>query len=143
MPQKTKTPLIAVGILVVRSGKVLLARRKGPIAGGQYGNPGGKLAHGEGLKACARRELLEECGAALKIKKLRFLSVFESMGYLPHHFIFIYFIADWKSGEALIQEPDKHGPWEWHGLKKLPLPLSPSARVAIGAYQNGFSYKDA
>ncbi|WP_393939598.1 VOC family protein [Piscinibacter sakaiensis] len=49
-------------MLVVHQGLVLLGRRLGAHGAGSWAAPGGALAFGEGLEACAARELHEETG---------------------------------------------------------------------------------
>ncbi len=57
-------PVPAVGAIVERSGKVLLARRGAPPYRGTWDLPGGFLEAGEGPEQALRRELAEELGAA-------------------------------------------------------------------------------
>lgn len=54
--------LLVVVIGAVRDGRVLLIRREKSPYEGLWGLPGGKVEPGEGSRAAAERELLEEVG---------------------------------------------------------------------------------
>jgi len=55
--------------LIVRGGKVLLARRyRGDEQGGLWEFPGGGREEGEGFKACLARELAEELGVEVEVR---------------------------------------------------------------------------
>ena len=98
-------PLVGIGVLVVKDGKVLLGKRKNAHGAGEYASPGGHLEHLESFAACAVREVREECG--IEIGPVRFLRVLEVMRYAPKHYVDIAVVADWVSGEPQTLEPDK------------------------------------
>ncbi len=56
------SPRVGVGVIVVRTGRVLLGLRQGSHGEGTWALPGGHLEFGETVPACAARELLEETG---------------------------------------------------------------------------------
>jgi A/G-specific adenine glycosylase len=61
--------------LILRNGKALIARRpEGKLLGGMWEFPGGKAERGETLPACLRREIKEELGVTVHVRK-KFLSV--------------------------------------------------------------------
>lgn len=62
-------PTPAVGVAVVRDGRVLLARRAAEPKAGQWDLVGGFVEPGETVPEAARREVLEETG--LEIGRLR------------------------------------------------------------------------
>ncbi len=62
-------PAPAVGIAIVRDGKVLLAKRAGPPKQGQWDMIGGFVDPGETVPEAARREVLEETGLRLRALK--------------------------------------------------------------------------
>ena len=69
MDEKNR-PKVGVGVIVIKDGKILLGKRKGPHGGGFWAFPGGHLEFNESLEDCARREVLEETGISIKnIKK--------------------------------------------------------------------------
>ncbi len=55
-------PLVGVGVMLVRDGRVLLARRRGSHGDGSYSWCGGHLELGESFEDCAIREVREESG---------------------------------------------------------------------------------
>jgi 8-oxo-dGTP diphosphatase len=86
-------PKVGILIFVIRDGKVLLGKRKGPIGDGMWGLPGGHLEFGEKWTDSAKRELLEETG--LVAESMHLLSIINDP--LPadnSHYIHISFLAD-------------------------------------------------
>ena len=112
-------PIVSLGVMILKDGKVLMGKRKGSDGAGDWGFPGGKIDHGETFEAAILREIGEEIGS-VEIQNLRFVAVFNVRQYPPNHFVYLSFVADWKSGEAELKEPQKCEGWEWHDLKSLP-----------------------
>lgn len=56
------SPLVGVGALVIKDGRILLVRRKYPPGRGKWSIPGGHVEVSESVTEAARRELLEETG---------------------------------------------------------------------------------
>jgi len=74
LPLRPKPPRIphleVAAAVILRSGKVLLARRpEGKMLGGMWEFPGGKRERGETLPACLRRELREELGVDARVRE--------------------------------------------------------------------------
>src|SRR5687768_301913 len=105
----------------MKEGKLLLGKRKGSHGENEFASPGGHLEHMESFEDCAKREVFEETG--LEIGPLRFLRVMNITDYAPKHYIDIAFVAEWKSGEPAVCEPDKIESWAWYDLASLPSPL--------------------
>ena len=108
MAQNAQVPtpiLIGVGAVVFRGDEVLLIRRvKAPFKG-YWSIPGGKLNHGEALRAAVRREVREETGVEIDI--LGLIDVFEALpGEIDRHepgehMLLIDFIGEWRGGEPV------------------------------------------
>ena len=120
--------------MIVKDGRVLLARRTGGQRAGWYGWIGGRLEFGETLQACARREAREEAG--IDITHLRLLCV-STIIMADQHWIDVEFLADIASGEPRTVRPDEIAEWAWHPLDALPEPLFEPAAYALEAYRSG------
>ena len=129
-----------VGVMIFKDGKVLLGKRKGSHASGEYTFTGGHLEYKESLRKAAERETLEEAG--IKIKNLKFLCISNIDRYENRQDIVIGFTADWESGEARIMEPEKSDGWGWYGLDDLPQPLFYPAELIIDSYKTGKIFYD-
>ena len=133
-------PVVGIGVMVLKEGKLLLGRRKGSHGEGEYAYPGGKLDHGESFEECAKRETSEETG--IKIGNIRFVRLLNFKDYLPRHFVDITVVADWVSGEPEVREPDKIDGWGWYDLDDLPSPLFKAIPTALEAHRTGQTYYD-
>ncbi len=126
-------PKIGTGVMVWKDGKILLGKRKGSHGAGSWSFPGGKLEYGETLLQNLHREVIEETG--IEIENIRFNALADELEHMPKHFVNLTFVADWKSGEARVCEPDKCEKWNWFTLDNLPSPLFPKTAAGIEAYK--------
>jgi 8-oxo-dGTP diphosphatase len=133
-------PKVGVGVMVIKDGKVLLGKRKGTHGDGEYAWPGGHFEYMESFEACARREVREETG--MEIANIRFLRLLNLKTYAPKHYVDIGLIADWKSGEPQLCEPEKMESWSWYDIDDLPQPLFGPETTNIEAYKTGRNYFD-
>ncbi len=115
-------PLVGVGVVVHRHGKILLGRRRASHGAGCWSLPGGHLEFGETPQACACREVLEETGLHLSVVNDGpwVNSVFE---HEHKHYITIFMLANAPHGEPQRMEPDKCDGWQWFDPQALPAPL--------------------
>lgn len=121
----TQRPKIGVAVLVFKDGMVLFGKRKTKNGLGTWAPPGGHLEWGEELEVCAEREVLEETG--IKIKNVRrgpYTNDIYPDG--EHHYISIFMLADYASGEVANLEPEKCEGWEWFDWDHIPGPNLPS-----------------
>ena len=128
-------PLVGISVLVMKDGKLLLGTRRGSHGAGEYACPGGHLEHLESFQICAAREVLEETG--IEIGPLRFLRVLNATQYAPKHYVDLAFVAEWKSGDPEVREPDKVDRWDWYALDDLPSPLFAMLPSAITILRDG------
>ena len=115
-------PKVGLGVCIVKDNKVLLGKRKGAHDEGSWCFPGGHLEFGESYEDCARRETREEVG--ITIKNLHFVTA--TNDFFPEeqkHYITIYMVAEYDSGEVKIMEPDRQTDWQWFSWDNLPSPL--------------------
>ena len=133
---------IGAGVMIFKSGKILLGHRKSKYGDGEYAFPGGRLEYAESFEECARREIAEESG--IEIENIRFQFLANIKKYAPeHHYIYVGLIADWKHGEPQSLEPDKNIEWKWYDLKELPKPLFITSQLAVKSHSNGTNYYDS
>jgi 8-oxo-dGTP diphosphatase len=134
-------PLVGVGVLVMKDGKLLLGRRRNSHGAGEYASPGGHLEHLESFEACARREVREETG--LELGEIRFLRLLNTTRYAPRHYVDVSLVAEWRSGEPQVLEPHKVEQWDWYALDALPSPLFGMLETSVEALRNGRVFWDA
>ncbi|GAB6905231.1 putative DNA alkylation repair enzyme (modular protein) [Desulfosarcina cetonica] len=121
MGAEQKRPLIGVGIIVVRDGRVLLGKRKSAHGAGTWQFPGGHLEFGESIEACARRELSEETGLTISRWRLGPFTndIFEKE---QKHYVTLFVIAETTEGEPIVKEPHKCERWDWFPWSAMPKP---------------------
>ena len=99
-----------------------MGRRKGSHGNGSWSILGGHLEYGESFEGTAHREVLEETG--VRIQNVRFGAVtndyFKDEG---KHYVTVWMVSDWASGQERILEPDKFTELRWVDFETLPEPL--------------------
>jgi 8-oxo-dGTP diphosphatase len=134
-------PKVGVGVMILKDGKVLLAKRKNAHGAGEYAFPGGHLEFGESFVQCAIRETCEESG--IEIEDIQFQYLANVKKYAGKHYVHIGLTARWKSGKPQVLEPDKSGAWRWYGLDDLPSPMFEMCRLAIQSYKTKQRFFDS
>jgi len=132
---------VGIGIMVLKNGKVLLGKRKGSHGEGEYAFPGGHFEYMESFEECARREVSEECG--IEIHNIQFQCLANEKRYAPKHYVHIALMAEWKSGEPAVNEPEKITEWDWYDLDNLPEPLFKPCLTSFDSYHTKRTYYDA
>lgn len=94
-------PVVGVGGVVIRDGRVLLVKRGSEPLKGQWSIPGGTLELGETIVEGVVRELSEETG--LNVKVLELIEVFERIfpgdGSRPrYHFVILDYLCEAPEG---------------------------------------------
>jgi len=115
-------PKVGVGVIVLKDNKVLMGKRKNAHGEGSWSLPGGHLEFNEELEDCAKRETLEETGIEIKNIRLGTATndIFREEG---KHYITLFMISEYDSGEVRVMEPDKCELWDWFEWDNLPSPL--------------------
>jgi 8-oxo-dGTP diphosphatase len=129
-------PRVGLGVLVLRDGKCLLAKRWEKDGSFVWCMPGGHLELGESFEECAHRETLEEAG--VEIENVRCVAISNWPNYLSKHFIRFGMAADYKSGE-LRDEEGKMTDWEWFPLTELPEPIFLPSKTLVQEFLEGKS----
>jgi ADP-ribose pyrophosphatase YjhB (NUDIX family) len=95
-------PLVGVGAVVVRDGRVLLIRRAKPPRLGEWSLPGGLQKLGETVFEAACREVMEEAGVV--IRPLAVIDVVDLIERddqrVRYHYTLIDVVAAWVDGGA-------------------------------------------
>ncbi len=113
---------VGVGVIVCRDGQVLLGLRRGSHGAGTWALPGGHLEFGEGVAACAQRELLEE--TALRAHSLRQAPyTVDDFPEERKHYVTLFVEALDVVGEVRNCEPEKCHRWQWFPWNALPNPI--------------------
>jgi 8-oxo-dGTP diphosphatase len=133
-----KQPRVGVGVMIFKDNKILLGKRKGSHGPGEWAFPGGHLDYMETFEECVIRETKEESG--LEIKNIQFVVLKNTHLYAPKHYVHIGMVAEWKSGEAQILEPNKCQEWKWFALDSLPHPLFEPCKWTLDSYKTGQHY---
>lgn len=132
-----KSPKVGAGIVIIRDGMTLLAKRKGSHGSGMWGSVGGHVEFGETPAEAAIREAKEELG--IEVGNVQFAMC---MNILQEgkHYVDISFTADILSGIPSIQEPDKIESIGWFPLDNLPSPLFFPVATVIESIKTGKRY---
>jgi 8-oxo-dGTP diphosphatase len=122
MGNNNERPTVGIGVCIIKDKRVLLGKRTNSHGDGSWSFPGGHLEKYESWENCAKREVLEETD--LKIRNTRFAGVTNDIFPKEEkHYITIFIIADYDSGQLKTMEPEKCSDWEWFSWGELPQPL--------------------
>jgi 8-oxo-dGTP diphosphatase len=128
-------PVVAVCAVIVRGGQVLLGKRKGCYAEGQWGFPGGHLEGGETWSEGVSRELLEETG--MTAKSIGFITVLNIVNREEKkHFVDIYMSVLVGDQEPEVTEEFCHE-WKWFSVYDLPTNLMQGTMIALYDFCQG------
>ena len=97
-----RAPVVGVGGVVVKDGRVLLARRGKEPLYGRWVVPGGTVELGETLEEALVREMQEETG--LRVEPVEVLTVFDRIqrdgDRVVYHYVIVDYLCRWLEGEA-------------------------------------------
>ena len=98
-----ESPVVGVGAVVVKDGKVLLIKRGVDPNKGVWAIPGGSLKLGETLQEGAEREIMEETGITVRAKEPVYSFDFferDGDGRVRFHYVVVDMMADYIGGEV-------------------------------------------
>jgi len=107
-------PVVGVGAVVIKDGKVLLVKRGVAPNKGVWAIPGGSLKLGETLQEGAEREILEETGITIKAREPFYSFDFferDRDGRIRFHYVVVDMNADYISGEAQAADDALDARW--------------------------------
>ena len=102
-------PVVGVGGVVVRDGRVLLIRRGKPPLYGRWVVPGGTVELGETLEEALVREMEEE--TSLRVEPIEVLTVFDRIERegerVVYHYVIVDYLCRWllRRGEGGVGRP--------------------------------------
>jgi len=126
-------PLVGVGAVTIKNGKILMVKRAFPPGEGKWSIPGGLVEVGEKLSEACARETEEETG--VKIEVLELINVFDMVdkdegGRVRYHYILVDFLAKPVGGADRPSEEVTELKWvDYEVAKKMD--LTRTARRAI------------
>jgi 8-oxo-dGTP diphosphatase len=99
-----EAPVVGVGAVVVKDGRVLLIRRANEPSRGRWSIPGGTVELGETLAQAVAREVLEECQVDIDVGSV--LSTFDLIerdpqGLIRYHYVLLDLAARHVRGEPV------------------------------------------
>jgi len=133
-------PKVGLGVIILKDNNVLLGKRKNAHGKGDWCFPGGHLEFNESLEDCAIREVSEETGINIKnIKPSSFTNdIFKKEN---KHYVTLFMLANYDSGEAKVMEPEKCEKWEWFKRDELPENLFLPIQNLLKQNRNPLNYK--
>jgi 8-oxo-dGTP diphosphatase len=122
-----QTPLVGVGAVAVRDGRVLLVRRGTEPLKGHWTLPGGLLELGESLSEGVVREVREETG--LEVEPIELVEILDRIhregGRVRYHYVIADFLCSVTGGEQRAASDADAVRWveraEWNSHSALVL----------------------
>jgi 8-oxo-dGTP diphosphatase len=117
-------PQVGLGVIIQKSGQVLLLKRRGSHGSGEWSFPGGHLELFETFSECAKRETREETGLDIKVTKENPVAITNDFFIRENkHYVTLYIEAQYTSGKPKILESEKCEGMDWFYWDNLPTPL--------------------
>lgn len=142
-----QTPLMGIGAVVVREGKVLLVRRGNEPLKGHWSLPGGMLELGESLMEGVTREVREETGLAIEpLELVELLDRIHRDGErVRYHYVIADYLCRVQGGELRAGSDADEVRWvertEWNSDSALVIdPVT--ARVIEAGWQMALRMKE-
>jgi 8-oxo-dGTP diphosphatase len=96
-------PIVGVGAIIMRDGKILLERRKNDPGRGKWSVPGGIVELGETLEQTVIREVQEETGLVIDEPELVDVvdqATLDESGRVKYHFVVVDYLVKLRRGTA-------------------------------------------
>jgi len=108
-------PIPAVSAVISDGkGRVLIVKRAKEPSKGRWSIPGGVIKLGEDLKTALKREIEEECGLKVDIKRLLAVSeriIRDAQGRVRYHYILIDYLCRLRGGELRVSSDISDARW--------------------------------
>ncbi|MGG5149697.1 MAG: NUDIX hydrolase [Alcaligenes aquatilis] len=127
-----ETIRVGCGAVIMQNDKILLLKRVREPEAEHWGIPGGKVDWLETLEQAVKREIMEEVGLRLDSLEL-LVNVNQIDANKGEHSVApVYWVTSF-TGQAVVQEPEKHSGMDWFALDQLPGPLTVATQLAVAA----------
>jgi len=127
-------------VILLRGSEILLMKHR-RLGLSYWVLPGGAIKEGETVAACARREMREETGLEITLRKLLYVADVISPDRRKHH-VNLFFLGEIVGGEFGVtpaKTPGEHlDEAHWIPLDSLPTIYPPIAERLIEDIRNGF-----
>jgi ADP-ribose pyrophosphatase YjhB (NUDIX family) len=109
-----KQPVLGVGAVIIRHGKILLERRKNEPGKGKWSIPGGVVELGESLEETAIREIREETN--LEVEEPMLVDVVDGVtkdenGEIKYHFVIVDYFVKLTGGTLKVMSDAAELEW--------------------------------
>jgi len=137
------TVIPAVHLLLVASGEILLLRRFNTgYEDGKHSVVAGHLDGDEQATHAMAREAAEEAGLTIAVADLALVHVMHRRSPGEPERIDLFFSARAWQGTPGVMERDRCDEVRWWPLERLPEPMVPYVRAAIGHYRRGVVFSE-
>lgn len=131
--QYPRAPMVGVGAVAIKDGKILLVKRAFEPSKGKWSVPGGLVEVGETLSQACAREMEEETG--IKIQVLELINAYDmivpdEVGKTRYHYVLVDFLARPVGGTEKASVEVLEMKWVTHDEAKL-MDMTNSARKAL------------
>ena len=129
-------PRGAAKVVIIERGKVLMVKAGRGITKGYWNLPGGFIGYGEHPEESARREVLEELGIRVKLKKVLgiYSQIFPQTGGYMISFVYL----GQRLSKKLKPHPEEIEEVRWFSLNQaLRSTLNPFAKAGLHDYLKG------
>lgn len=128
-----EAPLVGVGTVTIKNGKILLIKRAFDPGAGRWSIPGGLVEVGEKLSEAAARETEEETG--IKVDILELINVFDMIDLddekkTQYHYVLVDFLSKPVGGKERLSDEVTEIKWVTFEEAKA-LDLTKTARKAL------------
>ncbi len=131
--KKLKGPVLAVDGIILKDDKVLLVKQSKPPFFGYWSLPGGHVEYGETVEEAVIREMKEELGVEVKIKKL--LGVYSDPKRDPrYHSASVAYLLEKGEGEICLNEEASE--FKYFALNNLPKRIGFDHRKMLNDLKN-------
>jgi mutator protein MutT len=109
-----KQPVVGVGAVIIKDGKILLEKRKSAPGRGKWSIPGGLVELGESVSQSVVREVAEETG--LEVYQPELIDVVDNVvrdenGEVKYHFVIIDYFVKLKGGNVKASSDAEELQW--------------------------------